>query len=636
MYSQENTSWINQTLYQFKDTRHGSDGFLRLNLTSTTNDYSSFNAPFLMLSITNKIKKNYRIDYTHSNDLITAFKKVFSQQNGNDSEVRRRATKNVDLIIKFYVNKNSNERLVRIELLSNETDYTKIIMEMNDFYSIAQCIKSFSENYFNICQDLFIKSIDAHSIREIPEVVRNIPSYVLSNSKKDDVPVSNEIVKEAKKTEETIEDLDKYLGGNDLSNVFVPEIDVKHEEKNIEDVESLFVSKVLDNNLFNLEKMLTNACMSKCPQLEIESNILTKLNVSDEKFRLFAGASEDDIKSIIYCSQVIYAEKVFNYIMFQKSIPEHMPVFKYDPDKSKVDQKNIDLALDLLTIGMFIKCVRQRLSEKESDDQANKSLFYAQLRAFMDVFVYSFLTDIKKDMIVGMISRRFESFNNIGVFDYYKKLLKTANCTDIEKSDISSLLLELTEKGIFKAANIHKLHQVSVERTNYKLPAKSSYTLEQIIEEFIPLEIASQLGRDLNDASVIDDIKSKSKITDEILNLYLNPKKVRKTPERKIKNNILRICKHYDDEVPDEIKEEFINFIENMSDKRLDFTKFPFPIEEFGENIIKALYLWDPEKHKNYKEFFSLIEEEAMTKNLIIAKLKKTDSDETSDWDFTL
>ena len=85
MYNQENTNWINQTLYQFKDSRYGSDGFLRLTLTSTTTDYTSFNAPFLMLSISNKMKKNYRIDYTHSNDLVGAFKKVFTQKNGNES-----------------------------------------------------------------------------------------------------------------------------------------------------------------------------------------------------------------------------------------------------------------------------------------------------------------------------------------------------------------------------------------------------------------------------------------------------------------------------------------------------------------------------------------------------------------------
>ncbi|MHA1801183.1 MAG: hypothetical protein ACTSWJ_05540 [Candidatus Heimdallarchaeaceae archaeon] len=637
MYNQENQSWINQTIYQFKDGRYGSDGFLRLSLTTTTTDYTSFNAPFLMLSVSNKLKKNYRIDYNHSIDLIGAFKKIFSQSNGDQSEMRRRATKNVDLIIKFYVDQHINERLVRIELLSNETDYTKVIMEANDFYTIAQCIKGFSENYFTICKDLFVKSIDSSVLREIPEAVRTIPSYVLSNTTPLNCPpASEEVVEEAKKTEASIEDLDKFIGGSNMDNVFIPEIDVKKDEKVIEHVESPFVDKVLHNDLSNLEKLLTGVSMSKCPQLGIEADILSRLNYPDEDFRLFAGASEKDIKSIVYCSQVIYAEKVYNYLMFEKPISQSMPVFKYTPDQSKVKQENVDLALDLLTFGMYIKCVRGRMSGKQTDGQMNKSLFHTQMRAFLDTFVYSFLSNVEPDVILGMVSRRYNSFDNLGVFQQYKELLTMSNCPPIDKSDVVSALSELTEKGIFQAADVSVLHDVSVERANYKLTSESSYTLEQIIEEFIPLEVASQLGRDLNDKDVIEDLKNKYNLSDNILKLYIEPKKARKVPERKTTNNILRICKYYDDEVPTEFKEEFYKSLENFSDKVFDFENSAFSLDEFGENIIKALYIWNPEKNKNYKEFFSSVEQEVMEKDLILAKFKMTPPVESSDWDFTV
>lgn len=635
MYNNENTNWINQTLYQFKDTRYGTDGFIRLALTTTTVDYTSFNAPFLMLSISNKHKKNYRVDYTHSNDLSRAFGKVFEQKNGDKSEVRRRATKNVDLIISFFLDQNSNERLVKIELLSNETDYTKVIMEMQEFYTIAKCIKSFSDNYFTICRDLFVKSIDSSVLREIPESVRNLPSHMISNNSSTNFPpASEEVVEEAKITEETIEDLDKYLGGSELTNVFVPEIDVK-QEKIVEHVESEFISKVLKDDLLSLEKLMTAASLSKCPQLEIESNILTMLNNKDDDFRLYAGATENDIKSIIYCSQVIYAEKVFNYLMFEKPISESMPIFKYTPDQTKVKQENVDIALDLLTLGMYIKCIRSRLSGKQPDAQMNKSMFHTQMRAFLDTFVYSFLSDSKVDVISGMVLRRYESFNKLGVFDHYKQLLKHSSCPPVDSSDVISILNELGEKGIFQATDISILHDVSVERSNYKLSSKSDHTLEQIIEEFIPLEVSSQLGRDLKNSEVLEELKSKYNLSDNILKLYLEPKKVRKTSERKTTNNILRVCKHYDDEIPNEFKDEFYKFLETLSNKPFDHRNSSFSLEEFGDHIVKALFLWSPE-HKNYKEFFNSIDEEVMTKELILAKFKDTSSEDESSWDFTI
>ena len=48
-----------------------------------------------------------------------------------------------------------------------------------------------------------------------------------------------------------------------------------------------------------------------------------------------------------------------------------------------------------------------------------------------------------------------------------------------------------------------------------------------------------------------------------------------------------------------------------------------FPIEEFGENIIKVLYVWNEnEKGILYTDFMSKVESCLMTKELILTKYK--------------
>ena len=78
------------------------------------------------------------------------------------------------------------------------------------------------------------------------------------------------------------------------------------------------------------------------------------------------------------------------------------------------------------------------------------------------------------------------------------------------------------------------------------------------------------------------------------------------------------------------------------SDVKFDLSKCKFPLDEFGENVIRALYLWDPkgdpEVTKSYKKYQEKIREELMEKDLILAKVKAEESsdNETSGWDFSL
>ena len=60
----------------------------------------------------------------------------------------------------------------------------------------------------------------------------------------------------------------------------------------------------------------------------------------------------------------------------------------------------------------------------------------------------------------------------------------------------------------------------------------------------------------------------------------------------------------------------------------------PWSLDEFDERIVKALYLWQPsldEKMKaNFEYFASLVEDEPMSKENILATVQ---SHESNEWD---
>jgi len=177
------------------------------------------------------------------------------------------------------------------------------------------------------------------------------------------------------------------------------------------------------------------------------------------------------------------------------------------------------------------------------------------------------------------------------------------------------------------------------EAGHVKLPSINKFTLEQIVNEIIPFEVAEKTGVDVKKDEILKELKEKNNISDEIVK-FMTKGKTKVTAEKKQKDesNLYRIVKFYDSEVPDEIKVNFFAYIEKLGNKKYDFKNKDFDLDLFGENLVKALFTWNPDNHsKNYKEFFSASESELMSKELIIAKIKQEDTvvvSTNSDWNF--
>ncbi|MHA1814906.1 MAG: hypothetical protein ACTSX1_02790, partial [Candidatus Heimdallarchaeaceae archaeon] len=286
---------------------------------------------------------------------------------------------------------------------------------------------------------------------------------------------------------------------------------------------------------------------------------------------------------------------------------------------------NLELAYDLLLISLYIRAVRRRLENSDSDAMTNCSLFHIQMRCFVDPFIFSFLDEVEPDRLHAICIQRFRSYNEIGFFDSYKKRLEDNNCSAIKEDDILEAVVEVTTKVLRKTPYILEVHESSIEKNSLRLPTENNFTLEQITNEIIPLELSEKMGKDIKDKGVIDELKSKYPISDEILNFFKQSKKKVNVSKADKVSNLHRLCNHFDDEIPEQYKETFSKFIKEMGNVNFNFLSTTFPLSEFGDNVVKALYVWDPENDSNmktnYKYFFGKVEEEMMGKDLIIAKL---------------
>lgn len=640
----ENVKWFSQTLMTHKDKFYGTDGYLRVSISTNTEDFKFFNPPLFNLSISNNYQKSYNLNYHNASDLLNTLRLVKTQMNGDKSEIQRKYQKNMTLYIQFFVESNNNDSVVDIRLLSNETDFTKIIVPINIFSTFGKCLKYFVDNYFDICTKLLGQSIQSEAtqiIHQLPSLIKGISSQIVHQ----DIPLDSRApepeVQKVAQTESTIADLDDFLGGENMDNIVVPEL---NEEKvaPVVEVDSLFVKHLLKNDLSNLEIMMNNHMMNPDPVRSFASEVQNKLGPEIKgDFTLLPDINDDDLKSLLYMSKLYSSIAYMDHFSKDAPLPNTMPVFKYNA--KKIRPENEDIAYDLFLFNLYIRTVRSRLEGKSGDVAQNKALFHIQLRCFTDPFVFSFIGKDQTDSLQSVISNRYKHFDKIGVFEKYKDLLKNMGCPEIKENDISSSVIEAIEKVIGKSPFINELHTKAAESNTLRLASKNNFKLEQIINEIVPLEVAEKTGKDINNEEVIKEINNNTPISDEILNFFMKTKtKVKVKKDTGFANNLERISNFFSDEIPDQYKEDFSKYLKKFGDDKFDLSTNKFPLDEFGENIIRALYLWDPkgdpEVTKSYKKYQEKIRDELMEKDLILAKVKTEESSdpETSNWDFSL
>jgi len=435
-----------------------------------------------------------------------------------------------------------------------------------------------------------------------------------------EIPVESDSISE--EAESQISDLEEFLG-KDMGNIKLEGIDKAGEETPIQKVESRFVEAILKNDISNIEPLMNSLITKPSPIEDLSKTI--KEYFPEELFEPLPGINEKDLKSAVYFAGVFFNTVLQVYMNKGTPIPSTSPVIQYDVPVTKIHTLNMELAYDLLLIAGYIRILRSRLESKVGDASANKAILYFSMRCFTDLFVFSFLEEKRGETIKNCLISRFKYFQSQGFFKSFEETLDNYGFGPITISDIESFAEEVSKRVIGQAVNIDELHNSSFQKGVLRIPSNNNLSLEQITNEVVPFESSSKAGTDLDP----EKVKSFSK---EVIEIFEKGKQLRDRASKPSGTSLSRFANWAKEDIPEKFREDFLKYVEELGEKRFDFSKFP--LEEFGEQIVKALYIWNPEKnerHRSYKDFQAEVQSWTQTKEQILTQIK-TPKEEGDGW----
>lgn len=659
--------YFNQNLIYHKDKIYNSGGSLEISICSSTTDYKTFSSSTLHISIIgeNNLRRLCSLNLPDSVDLYSSCKDVIQnvetiyETHRNNTIIKRYQ---FDRMLKFEFLKlqGSGDRVVIISVIHSNSDFAKVIVPYAIFCSFAiGILKYFVNDFVNISFNFSTRNLLTELLEQnkmIKNGIQVLPSMLIESYERggklesssetsivqppNDIPVNTQM-------ESTLEDFDKFLG-KDMENIDLPDLKskaiIEEKSQNIE-VKNLFIEKTLTKDLSVLESMITAAITRPDPLISLMEGFRRSMNL-DESITFLPGISKNDLKSVLYLTKV-YHDTFFNmYINNMAQIPSSFTILKYQiPKNVEINNLNISLAYDLLLIFGFIKLFRSRMESREADANKNGSIFYMRLRTFLDILVYPFLDISKAKSISNTVYSNFEKYNQFEFFNHYQKILSDNKFEVISLNDIREFCEELHTKiltnNLTKINNIHQRHEELFKNGFLRIKSDNNLSIEQIINELVPLEVYEKLGINLKEGSEeLNKAIQQHSISNEITNIFL-----RKEPKKEQVSNLVKTIKFYNNEVPEKYRNEFFEYIEKLKFDNFDFYTSKYDVEELGDNIIKSLYIWNESDNKSepLTTYRLKLEECILTKNDILSKYKNAEPTEVKEkikpeeeWSFNL
>jgi len=682
----EDLKWINQSLYSYKDKQFETNGYMDISVNLNTEDNVTFSQPKLVFNLDNQgQRRNIRLSISDCIDLNESFNKVKKNiqtiyQNPQTGDITKRYNNNKDFIFEFR--SLNNAPLVVMRIKHNESDEGKIIFPIKPVLSIiSQIIETFVKDIIKISIDLpsrylasltYIKAIEhTNLLKALPSQLVPIqpesypsPHPVYDLDRREEIePVIDGSLKVASSEDikytgtrcalcgedqfdtrsgitcknghggaDSIDDKEQadefeQFAAEEEPKVRIPELEsdaLEPREAIVQEYNSPFIEHTLKNNILNLDQML-NALLTNNNPLR---TIMDTIN-NGQGYTLLPGISEKDLKSVMYISNLYFKMNFQSYIQNQTGFPSAIPVVKYNG--SDEDRATIELSYDLMMISAYLKLYRNRMESINSDPYSNGALVHFSFRCFLDVATYSYLNGKNSEAIKNTVVSRFKYFRETGFFDNYDKNLSDENQKPIYENEIGEFIDKVFD-NVVESDNIDIRHFNAHDASSVKLPPDNNFNLEQITNDIVKYEIKTLFGQRIEDLTNDEEIillfnkKNKKK---------RKPTNHRPTPRKK-ETHVLRYVKLKANELPESIRDKFIEYVEKMEYNIYIYFNDFFKLEELPEVILQTIYTWNEfiGDSMKYTDFVLKVEE-CITKDLIISKVKELvdkKEEEIGDW----
>ncbi len=563
------------------------------------------------------------------------------------------------LEFEFIYSDNFNENLITITIRESDNDFVYIILPMMEFICFYSLIKEFKTSYvsksfdslndttgneilINEINDLKIeinqfKNI-LYSIKDQFSEIDQMKNVILNENKEDiknkegDINIENIDLESVELNNEfenfTNENINKIniQALDDVERSYENELkNLKPKDNFIDDTDSDLFNNLLNNDLktiINLNELIFNSSNYFNKLIEILKNKL------DLKFD-FKRYKSNEVKSHFYMTKLSIDAFTNDWEINNNQIPLNFPIMSFDVENIEIknDDKILPLIYDLIFINIYIKCMRNKLSQKTEDQYSNYSFMNLKTRLFTDPLILLYRNFLNKSILKNIIIERYKKYSTKGYLIYCENDLSANNCININISDISTSYDEYI-KCLDITHFIKDIHCKGFDNKNFKVPYNNNFSFEQILNECIPCEIANHFK--------INDIKN---ITEniEILNLFEDKKIIKKKIPGLYSSHFHRFICDGDivKEIPENIIDEFTEYVKNIENSSFDVDKYS--LLDLGDNIVKAIYVWnnttDEERGKgNYTNFRYSIES-CMSKEMILASIKSNTLNEDEDVD---
>lgn len=646
MYQEEKT-WFSQSLMFHKDVLYNTNSSLDISIYSSTSDFRSYSPVAFKLTIIDGSTKQSRyvsMTYPSSSELISCLKAAtedISKKLSSDKVVVQK--KFYDKTLNFEFSRLSNQIICTIQIIQNG-DIGMVIIPYSVFNSVAVLIRSYISDFIKLNLDFVNRAVLIDILEQSKaskDLLKTLPAsierHVSVPVPKEEIP--EELVLGVERTEEEIEGFNKFLDDNiDSTDLGLDKFNDDFNKssnttisKTSHETNSDFVFNVLDGDLSKLESLINSAIINEHSAQSFFNSLLQKMKVEDD-FEFLPGIKENDYRSLVYISKCIYMNLFHQYITSNIPIPSSIPLLKYKVD-GKVNESNTNLAYDLLLISVYLKCLRTKLSSRESDSSRNKSIFYLGFRVLTDMLTFGIIERIDFNVVKSCLNERFKHYLTSNFFSKYEELLDSYNLPRIDENEFSKVLSDIGSKIIGKTSYIDELHKKIYGEKIVRLKYDNKLDLEQIIKECIPLQISiyNKVSNLENEDEVNSVLASfKDNISKEILSEFVSTKV--EAPKREKSNSLVRAASFYSSDIPERFKEKFIGNLSKLTGP-FDFNTPLFPIEEIGEGMLKVLYIWNEGGiNDSYSDFMLKVEECPMDKVLILAKYKAKTEISSEDW----
>jgi hypothetical protein len=615
-YENDNREWINKQVLNFEDKVYQTGGYISVDISSfTSNNGVTFSTPKIQLRLRNLDGKtrSYSLGLSETMDLLLSLNNagirnpnLFCKQ-GENNEVYKRG---YNISLKIFGLQKDEINLIILKIIINDSDQGKIAIPYITFMTILKILSIYQDNYFNLSNQLeqkyFLNSMNIE-LKSISNNIKILPSLI-----NDRVNVINEIVQDTPVLDQTIEDfkefVDEKINSPEISER-VPEINFEQTKLNQgefkestvkQNIRSKFFEDVLSNDIQNFEnKMISIHSSPGCTILNFISSIKESMNFG-ETFSYLPNISDNDMKILALVSQVNFKTELQGWTQTDQNISSSFGILRYDTGGlCKIE--NVELAYDLLTIMSYIHRVREKLESKDTNAQTNKAILYVATRCFIDPLIFSFIIDKPIDIIKTCVINRYKYYKEKGFFKKFDDLLND----EINIQEISNFVDRIGDT-IQKTITIEQLYKKAYNRGDYKIPYKNDMKLEQIVKEQVDFHVQKRLHPELN-----NDI---------------GPQKIQhKKQSIRYNSNIHRVLNEVDFKklIPESFRDLFLEQIASLKNENYNYVDKKFPIEEFGDDVVKSLYVWnESNKNESYSTFRDKLEQCIMTKNMIITKIK--------------